>query len=296
MLNSLIKMKRSIPLKVSLHGMNDRMQKLMVQCLNTLRESVDTVVVVADDEALVEIIDSPAPSLLEEHLARNSAKPIIVISLHEVISDEIIYIKKPVQSSKLLEALQAAEGILNSRPEVFDPEKPRAAQVANIEMAGSKNIDEYVVEISRLVDSSDFIDHPVVQLDEAFDFENMPDDNRRKRVRYAFDELRGYFETNSFLMRNKRRSVQVMDISSKGAFIECDDKLKLKSKGNLVLEFGLATVFIIPVQVVRVQATTYGLLFKKYNHELSDYLINSGRSFTIRGGEQAVSSILTAKI
>ena len=146
----------------------------------------------------------------------------------------------------------------------------------------------------NLIDPS-LISAQIVDTFEKYDFSNMPD-NRRKRIRYAFDDLKGYFETNSFLMSKKRKLIQIIDIGSKGAFIECDDKLKLKRKGNLVLEIGIATTFIIPAQVVRVQARTYGLLFDNYNHKLSDYLINSGRSFTIRGGEQAISNILTAKI
>ncbi len=507
-----MKKKKPDPLKVSFFGMNDRVQKLMVQSLKMLSGTIDTVVV-AGIEGQVEIIDldlsMSTPNLLENRLAQRPIKPIIVLSLHEISSNEIIYIKKPLQSAELLAALKTAKKTLksqqnansiefNTKPEktikaekvskssldtqvsnklprkskqpvisskidnrkaipvereslpekslkvnnVSKPDadlptaikrarnnkitdkneeksvkaettppkiknteksttkprvsldiidrlaneypdtgkeirdhsgiivksaKPRAAPEAifktdnatksginqkiidtltkksfdaNKQTAGkrnnggnkSKSVELNVTPEKRpqknnitkpsedlknsgqhnqkskgseqkkeggesasktanrstlqkeIAKSTKGTHLPGVHPENLINKSDQGGDvtNRRKSVRYAFDKLNGYFVVNSLIMRNKRKSIQVLDISSRGAFFQCNSKLKLRAKGELVFDFGSATVYKIPAQINRVDSGSYSLIFKEYNHEICDFLINSGKTFEIK--------------
>ncbi len=102
--------KNSGPLKVSLHGMGKRMQKMMT---NYLEISCDGIAyVVEESEAQAEIVDIDlinSKTLLKERLAQQPSKPIIVFSLQNISNENIIYVKKPIEIPKVIDALKIAK-------------------------------------------------------------------------------------------------------------------------------------------------------------------------------------------
>lgn len=102
--------KNSGPLKVSLHGMNNRMQKMMT---NYLEISCDGIAyVVEESEAQAEIVDidlTNSKTLLKERLAQQPSKPIIAFSLQNIPNENIIYVKKPIEIPKVIDAIKIAK-------------------------------------------------------------------------------------------------------------------------------------------------------------------------------------------
>jgi hypothetical protein len=102
--------KNSGPLKVSLHGMNNRMQKMMA---NYLEISCNGIAYVVDEnEAQAEIVDIDlvnSKTILKERLAQQPSKPIIALSLQEISNEKVIYVKKPIEIPKVINALKEAK-------------------------------------------------------------------------------------------------------------------------------------------------------------------------------------------
>ena len=101
-------MKAQQSLKVSLHGMNSRMQAMMASYLELNCNRIANVV--DDAEAEAEIVDvdlSGSTNILEERLAQQPSKPIIVLSLYDDSSNlrGVVYVKKPVKVDELIKAI-----------------------------------------------------------------------------------------------------------------------------------------------------------------------------------------------
>lgn len=110
-----MKDKSKSPLKVALHGMDGRTNKMMVMYLQGPCKGAAAVV--EDLNAEVDIIDADsleAKTLLERKLAE-SAKPIIALSLQELTIENILYVKKPFKVDDMLFALSEAAAILSAK-------------------------------------------------------------------------------------------------------------------------------------------------------------------------------------
>jgi len=108
-----MKDKRKSPLKIALHGMDDRAYKMMVMYLQGPCKGA--AVVVEDLNADADIIDADsvkAKKLLEQRLTE-SVRPIIALSLQELAFENIIYVKKPIKTADLLSALSEADAIVS---------------------------------------------------------------------------------------------------------------------------------------------------------------------------------------
>lgn len=108
--------KRKSPLKVVLHGMDGRTYKTMVMYLQGPCKGA--AIVVEDIDAEVDMIDADsvnAKTLLEQKQAENSVRPIIVLSLKEQNLENVLYVKKPVRTAEMLDALAKAEAMLTAR-------------------------------------------------------------------------------------------------------------------------------------------------------------------------------------
>lgn len=104
--------------------------------------------------------------------------------------------------------------------------------------------------------------------------------NNRKTIRYAFHPIEAKLKKSSVISLNSSLTVLVLNISSKGAIIELKKPLKLRGKTTLTLHFDSQNIFVIPARVVRKEGKlVYGLQFLDFQHKLTDYLVNSGRSF-----------------
>ncbi len=104
--------------------------------------------------------------------------------------------------------------------------------------------------------------------------------NNRKTIRYAFHPIEAKLKKNSVMGLNINQTVLVLNISSKGAIIELKKPTKLSGKMTLTIHFDSQNVFIIPARIVRKEGKIiYGLHFLNFQHDLTDFLVNSGRSF-----------------
>lgn len=108
-------------------------------------------------------------------------------------------------------------------------------------------------------------------------------DTRRGEIRYMlFKKVNGLIISSVFGV-SQSLPVVVQAISSKGALIESKKTLKLKKKLTLKIKFDADHEFTIQATIVRKNdATTYALAFADFQHKMTEYLINSGRSFDIQ--------------
>jgi hypothetical protein len=98
----------------------------------------------------------------------------------------------------------------------------------------------------------------------------------RKFIRYAFHPLEVQLKKNTFTTI----TVLLINTSSRGALIELRKPAKLRGKVKLIIKYDTEHVFEISARVVRREGKDlYGLQFLEQQHELTDYLVNSGRSF-----------------
>lgn len=97
--------------------------------------------------------------------------------------------------------------------------------------------------------------------------------NKRISVRYRRNDIRAVIRTHSFLFP-RIIPVNLLDISSKGAAIHSDKKLRLKTRVSFFLYFRDGRRFTIRATVANNQAAPrYGLKFDFYQVELADHLL-----------------------
>lgn len=102
------------PLKVALHGMNERSYKMMAMYLQGPCKGVAAVV--NSNSAEIDIFDADSvtgQNLLRDHFSKNSPKPVIILSLNDEQSFETaLYVKKPVKTDDMLSAFAKARKLL----------------------------------------------------------------------------------------------------------------------------------------------------------------------------------------
>lgn len=101
------------PLKLALHGMDNRALKTMMLFLQGPCKGAAIVVnEVADAD--VDIFDAEATDskkLLEKHLLEKVLRPVIVMSLRECVHEGVIHIVKPIKTSDMLFGLDQAKAL-----------------------------------------------------------------------------------------------------------------------------------------------------------------------------------------
>lgn len=118
-----MKNKNKIPLNVALYGMDGRSHKTMVMYLQGPCKG--KAIVVDELVAEIDIIDADfakAKNILETRKAKTPNRPIILLSLQAVSIEGTIYVKKPIQTIDLIEALDKAKAIIEGK----EPKKPAA--------------------------------------------------------------------------------------------------------------------------------------------------------------------------
>ena len=101
--------------------------------------------------------------------------------------------------------------------------------------------------------------------------------NHRSAVRYVRNDITASLKKHGLIKLSKKIPVELLDISSKGAAIQCKHKLALNNKIILELVFTDNQEFSIDAKIVY-QAENkkqYGIKFDGYNHKLGDYLLAS---------------------
>lgn len=99
--------------------------------------------------------------------------------------------------------------------------------------------------------------------------------NKRISVRYRRNDIQAMVKTRSLLFP-RLFHVALLDISSKGAAIVSQKKLRLKSRINFFLLFKDGKRFSINAIVVNNQAAPrYGIKFDSYQTELAEHLLHT---------------------
>lgn len=105
--------KSKSPLKVALHGMEERTAKTMVMYLQGPCRGA--AVVVGDNEADIDVFDADtvgATKLITEQRIKKPHRPVIALSLREGDLKHVLYVKKPVKTDEMLAALDKANTLL----------------------------------------------------------------------------------------------------------------------------------------------------------------------------------------
>ncbi|MFI3188457.1 hypothetical protein BCS42_04690 [Crenothrix sp. D3] len=104
--------KNNHPLKVALHGMEERTSKTMVMYLQGPCRGA--AMVVNDNDADIDVFDADVVgigSLMAEHRVKKPYRPVIALSLRDGELGYVLYVKKPVKTDDMLAALDKA-GVL----------------------------------------------------------------------------------------------------------------------------------------------------------------------------------------
>jgi hypothetical protein len=104
------------PLQRALHGMDERAQKMMVMFLQGPCQG-EGIIVKNSLDAQANVIDadlSRSQSLLADIVDKQPEKPVIVLSLQDgqPEQEKLIYVKKPVTSTRMLAALEQAKNLI----------------------------------------------------------------------------------------------------------------------------------------------------------------------------------------
>jgi hypothetical protein len=108
--------KSKYPLKVALHGMDERSRKMMTIYLQGPCKGI--AVVVNEKDAEIDMFDADgmnAGKLLHERLAKKNHKPLIVLSLQDHKQENILYLKKPVKMDNMLAVLEKARILISKK-------------------------------------------------------------------------------------------------------------------------------------------------------------------------------------
>lgn len=141
--------KSKSPLKVALHGMEDRTAKTMVMYLQGPCRGA--AVVVSDSEADVDVFDADVAgvgALMDAHWAKKPHRPVIALSLRDGELAHVFYVKKPVKTDDMLGALNKAVAFLGK---IKQNEAKNAQLTANavkpvVEKADDANLKSFVID------------------------------------------------------------------------------------------------------------------------------------------------------
>lgn len=106
-----------------------------------------------------------------------------------------------------------------------------------------------------------------------FDFSTQLKFNKRVGTRYPAPKLTLSLRKNNLLSFGNEFSGQLLDISAKGALLECSERLSKNTKLGMKIVFVDGTVFNLKGKVVREKSSRhYGITFDSYSIKLDEYL------------------------
>lgn len=103
-------------------------------------------------------------------------------------------------------------------------------------------------------------------------------DNKRYAVRYIRSNIKASVLKVKLFGLGKPIGLELLDISSKGALISTNKKIRKNKKITLILEFEDGKVFEIESKIVRLekdQSFQYGVKFNRFHHDLGNYLLET---------------------
>ena len=110
------------------------------------------------------------------------------------------------------------------------------------------------------------------------DFSTDLPENKRFAVRYIRNDIKASILKVRLFGLGKAMGLNLLDISSKGALISTNKKIRKNKKITLILEFEDGKIFEIGSKIVRLkkdQAYQYGIKFDRFNHDLGNYLLET---------------------
>jgi len=110
------------------------------------------------------------------------------------------------------------------------------------------------------------------------DFTKDLPENNRFAVRYIRTNIKASILKVRLFGLGKPLGLELLDISSKGALISTNKKIRKNKKITLILEFEDGKTFEISSKIVRLekdQAYQYGIKFDRFNHDLGNYLLET---------------------
>ncbi|MCK5662647.1 MAG: PilZ domain-containing protein [Thiotrichaceae bacterium] len=121
---------------------------------------------------------------------------------------------------------------------------------------------------------------------ETLDIDNLSDlvisddleANRRTAVRYVRGDIKASLKICINILFVHHCNIQLIDLSTKGALIFSDSKIRKNKKLTLILEFEDGRSFEIKARMVRLDTcrpNTYGIKFDKFNDALGEYIFKT---------------------
>lgn len=99
--------------------------------------------------------------------------------------------------------------------------------------------------------------------------------NNRIAIRYIRADIKANLSFLVFFRFKKTIPVKLLDISSKGAAVECKQNFSVNKKIELDLFFEDTESFAISARIIHKNNDQYGLQFDHFNNELGDHLLES---------------------
>lgn len=101
--------------------------------------------------------------------------------------------------------------------------------------------------------------------------------NHRVAVRYIREDITISLQKDGLLNSSKKSPAKLLDISSKGATIECEMGLRINEKIILELVFKDNKEFIIHAKTIHhvKRKNQYGIKFDIFHHKLGEYILFS---------------------
>ena len=122
------------PLKIALHGMDNRLTKTMMLFLQGPCEGF-AIVVNTGDDADVDLFDADASAsreLLNQHLQHRINKPVIVQSLNDFPHEGVLQLKKPIKREDMLAVLKNAKTMAAQfASKVEEADQPKTSWLEN---------------------------------------------------------------------------------------------------------------------------------------------------------------------
>jgi len=139
----------------------------------------------------------------------------------------------------------------------------------------SLSAEESVTDLDALLD----LNHST-SIDDSFNVGSQTDfkKNNRATTRFIRDDIAVAINVPGLFGFGKTISVNLMDISCKGALISTGEKLGINKQITLNLQFKTGKKFEIKAKIVRHSSSPrneYGIKFDGYNNELGDYLLET---------------------
>lgn len=100
----------------------------------------------------------------------------------------------------------------------------------------------------------------------------------RKAARYVRSDIKAELYSNGLFRSSTPFAVELLDISTRGAHIASERKLRIKGAYTLKLTFEGGQTFEIAGKVIHKKAALeneYGFQFNAYNDSLGDYLLET---------------------